>query len=90
MKTNISKILLSLAILIYLASFVSGCKTSQMVTMKSGAQLWGENCIRCHNVPSPSLYSDQQWETVTTHMRLRGNLTVEESKKITEFLQLAN
>lgn len=73
-----------------MVSFISGCKTSQTIAMKSGAQLWGENCIRCHNIPSPSIYSDKEWETVTTHMRLRGNITAQETDKILEFLQMAN
>jgi hypothetical protein len=88
MKTR--NILLPIAILFYLASYVSGCKSSQVVAMKTGAQLWGENCIRCHNVPSPSIYSDQQWDLVTTHMKVRGNLTAQETLKIKEFLQMAN
>ncbi len=87
---KIIKIILALAFFVYTISFVSSCKTSQVIAMKSGAQLWGENCVRCHNVPSPNIYSDKQWELVTSHMRLRANLTKVESDKITEFLQTAN
>ena len=54
---------------------------------KSGAQLWAENCIRCHNIRSPSNYSAAQWEVVMMHMRVRANLTPEEHKKILEFLK---
>jgi hypothetical protein len=56
-------------------------------TGKSGAQLWAENCIRCHNIRSPSQYSPAQWEVVMMHMRVRANLTPEEHKKILEFLK---
>lgn len=87
---KIFKIILTLAFIVYAISFVSSCKTSQVIAMKSGAQLWGENCVRCHNVPSPNIYSDKQWELVTSHMRLRANLTKEETIKITEFLETAN
>lgn len=87
---KIIKIIITLAFIIYVISFVSSCRTSQVIAMKSGAQLWGENCVRCHNVPSPSIYSDKQWELVTSHMRLRANLTKEETIKITEFLKTAN
>ena len=38
--------------------------------VKSGAQLWGENCNRCHIARSPSLYSTQEWEIIGHHMRL--------------------
>ena len=57
---------------------------------KGGAQLWTENCIRCHNIRSPSTYSDAEWEVAMHHMRIRANLTAEEHKKILEFLKSAN
>ncbi len=57
---------------------------------KGGAQLWAENCARCHNVRSPASYSDAQWEVALMHMRVRANLTAEEYKKVLEFLKSAN
>ena len=54
---------------------------------KGGAELWAENCVRCHNIRSPSNYSPAQWEVVMMHMRVRANLTPEEHKKILEFLK---
>jgi hypothetical protein len=54
---------------------------------KSGAELWAENCVRCHNIRSPSSYSPAQWEVVMMHMRVRANLTPEEHKKILAFLK---
>ncbi len=56
-------------------------------TGKSGAQLWAENCIRCHNIRSPGSLSPAQWEVAMMHMRARANLTPEEHKKILEFLK---
>ncbi len=56
-------------------------------TGKGGAELWAENCIRCHNIRSPSSYSPAQWEVVMMHMRVRANLTPDEQKKILEFLK---
>ncbi|MBI3501409.1 MAG: cytochrome c [Bacteroidetes bacterium] len=67
-----------------------GCASTETITAKSGAQLWGENCMRCHNSPSPADYSDAQWETIGMHMKLRANITTDEEKKIVEFLQSAN
>jgi cytochrome c5 len=87
------------------ALLVAGCRTSHTehaeatkpdaVTKiassgKGGAQLWAENCIRCHNIRSPSIYSDAEWEVAMHHMRIRANLTAEEHKKILEFLKSAN
>lgn len=57
---------------------------------KSGAQLWGEACNRCHLAPSPADYNDTDWETISLHMRIRANLTENEITKIEEFLKSAN
>jgi hypothetical protein len=57
---------------------------------ESGAQLWAENCMRCHNLRSPETYSSAQWEVAVHHMRLRANLTGEETQKITAFLKSAS
>src|SRR5437588_502308 len=56
-------------------------------TGKSGAQLWADNCQRCHNARSPGSLSPVQWEVAMMHMRVRANLTPEEHKKILEFLK---
>ena len=61
--------------------------TAPSAAAKSGAQLWAENCVRCHNIRSPSSYSSAQWEVAMMHMRVRANLTPEEHKKILEFLK---
>lgn len=57
---------------------------------KPGAQLWAENCNRCHIAPPPERFSDAQWNIVVHHMRSRADLTGEEQRKITEFLQASN
>jgi hypothetical protein len=63
------------------------CKASQQVSGKSGAQLWAENCQRCHNTPSPATFSPEQWETVGMHMQTRALITEEEKTKIVSFLK---
>jgi hypothetical protein len=83
--------------------FVQGCgsgannvpagddhKASQASSTQGGAQLWADNCSRCHNVRPPQSYSDAQWETVMMHMRLRADLTGPEQRKITAFLQASH
>jgi cytochrome c2 len=65
----------------------NSCKTPAAITNKSGAQLWAENCNRCHNAPPPEIYSNAQWEVVGEHMRYKANLTDEEVRKIVAFLK---
>lgn len=57
---------------------------------KGGAQLWAENCTRCHYSRPPTQYSAQQWDLVVTHMRLRADLTGQEAGEIIKFLQSSN
>ena len=57
---------------------------------RGAAQLWSENCGRCHNVRTPSAYSDTQWEVIALHMRVRANLTAEEHRTILAFLKSSN
>jgi hypothetical protein len=54
---------------------------------KGAAQLWTENCSRCHNVRSPDYYTPGRWTLVAQHMRVRGYLTGAEERQITAFLQ---
>lgn len=60
-------------------------RTSHAFLPEGRAQLWTENCVRCHNIRSPSTYSDAEWEVAMHHMRIRANLTTEEHRKILEF-----
>ena len=69
---------------------VNGCIESKKVSDKSGAQLWSENCQRCHNTPAPKTFNDDQWKTVGLHMQTRALLTNNERDKVVEFLQSFN
>ena len=87
MKTIYSYVLVALIATVLI---ISGCKSSQFVASKTGAQLWGENCVRCHYAPSPTDYSNRQWDLIVTHMQIRAQLTEVEKDKIIEFLNSAN
>lgn len=84
-KITLISILIIVGIVI--ASIINSCTVSKTIAEKSGSQLWGENCIRCHNAPSSAEYSGDQWETIGMHMKLRANLTDEEKNKIVAFLK---
>jgi cytochrome c5 len=64
--------------------------TARAPVAKGGAELWADTCGHCHNLRSPTSYSDAQWEIAVHDMRVRANLTGEEQRKITEFLKSAN
>lgn len=68
----------------------STTKKTEVVLEKSGAQLWGENCVRCHNVPPPQAYSNEQWDVIGQHMRVRANISKVKTEKIIAFIKSAN
>lgn len=69
---------------------ISGCYVSKNMAAKSGAQLWAENCNRCHNAPGPGEFSDANWEIVGAHMQVRANISKTEMDKIIDFMKSAN
>lgn len=100
-RSNIIK--LTLILVVAITTFIAvGCGTSKEASTddlgdlgsfkveKSGAVLWGENCARCHNAPDPTAFSDNEWQAIGTHMRVRAGLTAEETSKIVTFLQQSN
>lgn len=84
-------IIISIFMLVGAMQIISSCSTtSSLAEAKSSAQLWGENCQRCHNIPSPETFSDGEWDVAVMHMRIRANLTKNEAVKIADFLKTAN
>jgi cytochrome c553 len=75
---------------------LSGCasggadsKTAQ-ASSRGAPQLWAQTCARCHNIRPPGEFSDLQWEVIGQHMRIRANLTAEETRQIVMFLKASN
>ena len=86
------KIIITLVICITSLSgiFLQGCAPTNAIADKSGAQLWGENCNRCHNAPSMDEYNKDHWDITMTHMKIRAMITDAEAQKILAFLQGKN
>ncbi len=68
----------------------AGIFSNQYEEKQSGAQLWAENCERCHNLRSPSQFNAAQWDIIVHHMRVIGGLTAVEARKIRVFLESAS
>jgi len=79
-----------LVLVIISFTMINACKVPQAIADKTGAQLWAENCNRCHNAPDPTTYSDDQWDAATEHMRQKAILTDVEITKVRIFLKSAN
>lgn len=59
-------------------------------SMEEAGQRWSQVCGQCHNLRSPSEYSDTQWQVAIHHMRVRVPLTGREQEEILAFLQANN
>jgi nitrate/TMAO reductase-like tetraheme cytochrome c subunit len=81
------KIILLISIISGSSLLLDSCAPTKEVAEKSGAQLWGENCNRCHNAPSQDQYSKDQWTIIGSHMKLKAGLTNTEVTKIISFLK---
>ncbi|MCH7535183.1 MAG: cytochrome c [Bacteroidetes bacterium] len=65
-------------------------KSEEQTQGLNGAEVFRNNCSRCHNYRFPNQFSDAQWEIIVTHMRVRAQLTEAEAMAVLEFLQKAN
>lgn len=96
MKINniLLRAFLMVSAIIMIISIATACSTPGKKWVrhedKTGAQLWAENCMRCHNFRSPASQSDEAWDVSMHHMRERGYLTAVEHKKILAFLKASN
>jgi hypothetical protein len=85
------KYIIVLIVFVLIISFgmigISSCAVSKKVLDKTGTQLWGENCGRCHNPPGPGEFNSSNWDIIGRHMRIRANITETEETKIIEYLK---
>lgn len=72
------------------SSPADGVAGDEPAAARGRAQMWTQNCIRCHNARSPGYYSDREWQVAMHHMRVRCSITSEEYEAILSFLQAAN
>lgn len=97
MKTTSSPLLLAIGC-VFAATLVTALAGSSAPTAPvpagpveaGGAQLWAQNCQRCHNLRAPNSYSHAQWDVAMLHMRVRANLTPEQTRKILDFLKTSS
>jgi hypothetical protein len=68
----------------------AGGAVADATPARGRAEIWADNCIRCHNSRQPDSYSDAEWDLVMQQMRVRGYLTGQEQRAVAEFLKAAN
>jgi mono/diheme cytochrome c family protein len=56
----------------------------------NGAELWAQNCGRCHNFRAPQEYNGVQWDIIVAHMRQIAGLPGAQARAISKFLREAS
>ena len=56
----------------------------------TGAEVYTANCAKCHSERYASERTDEEWQLIVSHMRVRAGLTAKEAKAVLEYLQENN
>lgn len=51
-----------------------------------GQALFENNCANCHDLPSPSQYSKEQWIPIVQRMRVEAQLTEDEGNQVYDYI----
>lgn len=90
MKRAIVGALALAAALVALPGSARAQSAADVAKMAEGAQIYGRQCVRCHNARSPMERTDREWLTIINHMRARANLTRAQAQALIFFMQSAN
>jgi len=88
-----SKSLLAIMVMLFALPFSSSILAdghTKQGDFTTGANVWRDNCGRCHNIRDARELRDDQWYSTAFHMRLRGGLTGQETRDVIAFLTASN
>jgi cytochrome c5 len=54
---------------------------------RTGVEIWGAVCGRCHMTQPPGRYTANQWQAVGTHMVITARLTTAQAEAVIDFLK---
>ncbi|ACV26704.1 MULTISPECIES: c-type cytochrome [Kangiella] len=57
------------------------------VEVGSGAEIYNDNCARCHNPRPIQEFTGADWSVIVPHMREKGHLTGEEARVLEKYIQ---
>ena len=86
MPTQPSILIVSTAIL--LASLdIRAIGEETMQEAASGAQVFAENCSRCHEAPDPAARTGRDWRSISLHMRVIADISRVDQQHVLVFLR---
>ncbi len=62
----------------------------QSTPVLDGAKVYAWNCGSCHSERWPKERSDAEWEVIMTHMRVRANMTADQTEAVLRYLKENN
>ena len=62
---------------------------SPLEGQRSGPEIWGANCGRCHLIQPTNRYDAKAWEDIGLHMVITARLTSAETTEVIDFLKSA-
>jgi len=83
-----SKAISSLTTLGFL-TVIAMALVSPLVGQRSGPEIWGANCGRCHVIQPTDRYDAKAWEDIGLHMAITARLTSAETTEVIDFLKSA-
>ena len=78
-----------IATLFLLVPAALGAQQDPMAIVE-GAQVFANNCARCHQARAGSERTDLEWIAIVAHMRARANFTKSQAAAVLAFLQATN
>lgn len=72
-----------------LTSVIAVALASPLEGQRSGAEIWGANCGRCHLIQPVNRYDAKGWEDIGLHMAITARLTSAETTAVIAFLKQA-
>ena len=76
------------AVLMLVLSMFGSMWASADTSTINGAEVFNNNCARCHNARSLDEFSLQEWEVIMPHMREKAHLTGKETDAVMDFIRL--
>lgn len=86
---KIIKVAASMLALLFISQtqcFALGDALTGQASVSHGAQEWGNNCARCHNLRPASEFSANNWQPIMMHMRMQAGIVGQEARNIYAFL----
>lgn len=70
----------------FMQAYALGDALTGSASLSHGAEEWGNNCGRCHNLRPSTEFSPNQWQTIMLHMRIQAGITGQKARNIYAFL----